>query len=151
MSVVAASMAGSSLAGVWKISSTVARSALPRHVRFGEPTRSAAAHGLLLHRRTILDAGTLSLPYGGSDCHGRWEVAEGDASDSGAMRASFVVEYSGHRDDAACTSWRFDGLFDGERIAGTVKDAAAQEVGDFLCTRLFSFWGTPQPRNLPND
>ena len=43
------------------------------------------------------------------------------------------------------------GLFDGERIAGSVmaSDAAnepGEEVGEFLCTRLFSFWGTPQPK-----
>ena len=43
------------------------------------------------------------------------------------------------------------GLFDGERIAGSImaSDAAnepGEEVGEFLCTRLFSFWGTPQPK-----
>ena len=47
---------------------------------------------------------------------------------------------------ASADEWSFDGLFDGERIAGTISDADGAAVGDFLCTRLFSFWGTPKPK-----
>ena len=53
-------------------------------------------------------------------------------------------------------SFRFDGLFDGERIAGSVSASEAQGgesgeatvLGDFLCTRLFTFWGSPKPRAI---
>ena len=61
------------------------------------------------------------------------------------MRAAFDVSCD-CVDDTPSSRWTFDGLFDGERIAGTVHGDDGDPVGDFLCTRLFTFWGTPKPR-----
>lgn len=92
---------------------------------------------------------------------GRWRLTHPTDTD-GARGVRFCV---GNEQ----TLVLFDGLYDGERIAGTVYDIPDRttnlvdeqtlnhllhgeanpmsiELGDFLCTRLFTFWGTPKPK-----
>ena len=96
------------------------------------------------------------------DAHGSWRLTEGPPDASGAQSARFILE-----DTRAVLL--FDGLYDGERIAGTVHElqgaalggglpthavllegepdgAGREKLGEFLCTRLFSFWGPPKPK-----
>ena len=123
---------------------------MPRRLRFCDPSCEN-------------ELGTLEVPYSPAGSSGAalgfWRLASGPADAHGAQSAKFVLE-----DQHAFLI--FDGLYDGERIAGAVhaihKDGegsrlssvalletphtAGGEVGDFLCTRLFSFWGTPKPK-----
>ena len=128
------------LAGVWKLStSTSLRSAarraaadasLPKRIRFVVETE-----------RANFEAGRCEVPFR-EQCGGRYEL-----HDEGDRRAAFSVACPPRAGVAAgADEWSFDGLFDGERIAGTISDADGAAVGDFLCTRLFSFWGTPKPK-----
>ena len=120
------------LTGIWKLSVTQA-------LRHGAP--SAAAKLVPRRVRLLQDAG-VEVPYEDGST-GRWELQDalpGEANQT----ASLSIE----RADASSLDLR--GLYDGERIAGTIKvrhpPANAEElVGEFLCTRLFTFWGTPQP------
>ena len=109
---------------------------LPRHVRFVSP----AGAGDAPPTRAGGDGG-VEIPYD-DGAHGSWlleDEAEPDAL--GARTVTFDVARAGD------PTLRFSGLYDGERIAGPlVLDAGAGAgtvVGEFLCTRLFSFWGTP--------
>jgi hypothetical protein len=138
-------MATRRLAGVWKISSHVrgeASTVLPRRIRFDGAD----------------EQGCCSIPYA-DHCQGTWEVrtqsssaAAKEASEAGAhgnggvpLFARWKLHCAAHRGmDESCHV--YEGLFDGERIAGTVSNAAGEPVADFLCTRLFTFWGTPSPR-----
>jgi hypothetical protein len=130
----------SSLKGVWKMSSSLRSGAvatLPRHIRF-EP---ATAHN------SALEAGTVAIPFA-DHCGGLWEVHAVDKPSEGAgasaLRAQFTVECAS-RAEASGSRLHFDGLYDGERIAGIVS-ADKAEVADFLCTRLYTFWGPPSPK-----
>ena len=92
-----------------------------------------------------MEFGSLSIPYS-EHCSGNYEVGtpEDDDAEPGVLRAGFIVECTA-KDGTEPSRYTFDGLYDGERIAGTVSDSAADEVvADFLCTRLFTFWGTPK-------
>lgn len=108
----------------------------------------------------ILESGSVQVPYS-DHCGGAWEVrpdqtgpdqtaSDQTASITQAMRAAFSVECAA-RGDGEPSCLRFNGLYDGERIAGTVCDGAAdREVGEFLCTRLYTFWGPPKLRATPD-
>ena len=145
------------LKGIWKISSSMrhgVRVTLPRHVKF----ESSGSTGEL--RADATPAGALHIPYS-DHCSGTWQVGKhakpsascnsikddhGHRDDhNGALHARFVVEcaVSGNED---ASRLEFLGLYDGERIAGVVTDGHGVEVADFLCTRLFTFWGPPSPR-----
>ena len=145
----------SSLVGIWKLSATLRRGAtvaLPKRLRFDEtsPTSTSTQSSvelLLPADALLLHQGKCSLPYM-EHCHGFWQVAsaDDDAQTSGALRAGFVIQCAAHGDVKA-SHLIFRGLFDGERIAGNVSSRDADgsgEIGDFLCTRLFTFWGTPK-------
>lgn len=138
--------AQASLKGVWKLSATLrqgsaarAAAAIPKRIRFDEERPLPQHAALLAPRVSVLDAGSCSIPFM-EHCGGGWELAAAtDEEDtSGALRACFVVDDSASR-------LTFEGLFDGERIAGTVL-SADEPIGDFLCTRLFTFWGAPKVR-----
>ena len=138
--------------GVWKVSFAARRSAsklVPRHLRF----RSLDSTRL----------GLVEVPHV-TGHGGRWALTAGPADAAGAQSARFIVECDG-------AALLFDGLFDGERVAGSVwqrhlADVAAEseplpepwlltgdmkgaepedKIGEFLCTRLFTFWGPPSP------
>ena len=134
-------MATSALQGIWKISATLrsgVTTALPRRIRFTEGSSSPAA---------ALQSGTVQVPYA-DHCSGHWEVLvadDADAAGSGAMQASFSVRCAAGSGAAEAEHLNFMGLFDGERIAGKVH-TGNHEIGDFLCTRLFTFWGSPNPK-----
>ena len=136
------------LSGVWKISATLRgrRSALlPKRIRFAEEETSPAPLHRLLPPAAVMEFGSLSIPYS-EHCSGNYEVGtpEDDDAEPGVLRAGFIVECTA-KDGTEPSRYTFDGLYDGERIAGTVSDSAADEVvADFLCTRLFTFWGTPK-------
>ena len=138
----------SSLSGVWKVS---VAPRLPPHG--GAP--AIARHHVPKRLRFTAEEQGIEVPYQPC-CGGRWAVAEGDASTSGAERASLTITCRGSESDGGDAqvprTLRFEGLFDGERIAGTVTDPDAEggaseplELGSFLCTRLFTFWGPPSP------
>ncbi len=132
------------LAGVWKLSTTAR--GVPRRVRF-------------------LDDASVAVPYSASSS-GAWRVSDAGAGTDGAgAGGAREVDFSIEWDEGAAgaeTSARarlsFSGLFDGERIAGSVHRVglpeggsggaapASAKLGEFLATRLFSFWGTPEPR-----
>lgn len=131
----------SCLSGVWKVSVTP---------RLGGGPSALARHHVPKRLRFIEAEQGIEVPYQDC-CSGWWEVTAGDESTSGAEQASLSVTCRGHAQGPR--TLRFDGLFDGERIAGTITDAGAEggaseprEVGDFLCTRLFTFWGPPSPK-----
>ena len=122
------------LRGVWKLNTSGIpvsrlRSQLPRRLRFLEGER-------------------LEVPYAATHA-GTWSLGEADSS--GAQQTSFEVEYDagGGVGELTRTRLLFDGLYDGERIAGSVSSAPEagkrELLGQFLCTRLFSFWGEPKP------
>ena len=134
----------SSLSGVWKVSVAVTRGAdvstlhLPRRIRFVEDR--------------------VEVPYQPC-CHGAWDLAPGDETTSGAERASLSLKCAGRELERgrwmAPSTLLFEGLYDGERIAGTItaitidsdgEPSEKREVGNFLCTRLFTFWGPPSPK-----
>ena len=137
----------STLKGIWKVSSSLRRgvtASVPRRLKFEVQDAVGSS----------VEAGVVQVPFA-EHCGGRWEVREAspgsDADDtSGAMHAQFVVECAAHSDVAASTL-RFDGLYDGERIAGTVVDSGGAEVADFLCTRLYTFWGAPKVKAAAAD
>ena len=132
------------LAGVWKLSATAR--GIPRRVRF-------------------FDDASVAVPYSPSSS-GAWHVSDTGASADGAgAGCAREVDFSIEWDEGAAgveTSARarlsFSGLFDGERIAGSVHRVglpedgsggaapASAKLGEFLATRLFSLWGTPEPR-----
>mmetsp|Transcript_32535 Transcript_32535/g.106449 ORF Transcript_32535/g.106449 Transcript_32535/m.106449 type:complete len:163 (+) Transcript_32535:3-491(+) len=131
-----------SLAGVWKVNLTPrvpgAREGMPKRLRLLEGDSD--------------EAGGIEVPY--MDCTaGGWAVTETDdpAAVDGNRRVVIDVTLA-----TPPHSFRFDGLFDGERIAGSVSASEAQGgesgeatvLGDFLCTRLFTFWGSPKPRAI---
>ena len=149
--------------GIWKVSFALSRAvrrvggsielpvavkAVPKRLRFIDPE----AAGVM---------GRLEVPMS-EEAHGSWTLTEGPPDASGAQSARFVVEGTG-------AVLLFNGLYDGERIAGTVHElpspaeggglvtqavllegvsdcADNEQLGEFLCTRLFSFWGTPKPK-----
>ena len=130
----------STLVGIWKISAHLRRgtaATLPRHVKFEIGSAISAP---------AIESGTVEIPYA-AHCGGHWEVHAGseetDDIEASTSRASFVVECAA-RQDVGASGYRFDGLYDGERIAGTVSDRSGDEVADFLCTRLYTFWGAPK-------
>ena len=102
-------------------------------------------------------SGTVGIPYR-EQCSGRWRLWPDPVADAeGARRATFCVD-CGEADGLL-----FDGLYDGERIAGSVHQVPAnvvaaaatgdqvldgnmqqQHLGEFICTRLFTFWGEPK-------
>ena len=120
------------LRGVWKLSVT--------------SRQGAAAARLLPRRLRLLEDAGVEVPYD-DGATGSWQLHEGPSDAMGARAALLRIE--GAR--GAPSTLHLHGLFDGERIAGSImaSDAASEpgeEVGQFLCTRLFSFWGTPQPK-----
>eukprot|EP00966_Prymnesium_polylepis_P133433 3084239-Prymnesium_polylepis.1 len=147
--------------GIWKVSVSarlvaarvdarsalpVAMKAVPKRLRFIDPP----AQGL----------GRIEVPMD-AGASGSWCVTPGPPDASGAQIARFVVEGAGASLHGAHVSLLFDGLYDGERIAGTVVEMpgpvdltelsgppfpGGSEIGDFLCTRLFTFWGPPKPK-----
>ena len=128
------------LTGVWKLSVALSRRGA-----------AGAAPRLPLPRRLrLLEDGPVEVPYE-EGTTGRWTLRE-EAPPDGARLVRVSIER------AQAPSLHLLGLYDGERIAGSITashaDAAAadesghEEVGEFLCTRLFSFWGTPKPRGL---
>lgn len=129
-----------SLKGVWKLSATLrSRTVVPKHIRFEEAAASAAPpQPRLLEGMSLLEGGSCSIPYS-EHCGGQWEVGTSDD----ALRACFSVDCAA-KGGVPASRLAFDGLFDGERIAGTVRDVQGDVVADFLCTRLFTFWGTPK-------
>ena len=137
----------STLKGIWKISSSLRSGAvatLPRHIRFQPANvrfQPANAHN------SALEAGTVAIPFA-DHCGGLWEVhavaKPSKGAGASAMRVHFTVE-SASRAEASGSRLHFDGLYDGERIAGIVS-ADKAEVADFLCTRLYTFWGPPSPK-----
>ena len=140
----------SSLRGVWKIS-TALRSgsvaSVPRRIRFDESPPSLALQIPMPPGAAPLDTGAVAIPYS-EQCKGSWAVAAArqsvDEETSGALHAGFVVECTAREGEKA-SRLAFQGLFDGERLAGTVTDdATGHELGEFLCTRLFTFWGAPK-------
>ena len=143
--------------GVWKLSfaarrggSAAAQQLVPKRIRFGALAADSSV-------------GLIEVPYQ-QRLSGRWQLIAGPPEASGAQSARFVLT----SDDVLLL---FDGLYDGERVAGTVydgrsgagevfttdplfhpeapwrsaADAAEHELGEFLCTRLFTFWGPPSP------
>lgn len=116
------------LTGVWKLSVAL------------RATSSSAAKLLPLRLRLLQDA-MVEVPYEAGS-KGRWELQSGPP-DTMCQTVRLSVE----RIDAP--ELHLNGLYDGERIAGTITSrhppADEQVVGEFLCTRLFSFWGTPRP------
>ena len=135
------------LQGIWKLSFAAARQPaliLPKRIRFDTSGRSAAAASSLLPPwDSVLEYGSLSIPFmEGSG--GAWQVAAATEDNDGARRAAFVIQCSAQAGREA-SEFSLEGLFDGERIAGSVKVAGHLE-GDFLCTRLFTFWGAPKVR-----
>jgi hypothetical protein len=144
----------SSLSGVWKVSVT------PRRPVDGGPPE-LSKYSVPKRLRFVGEGQRIEVPYQPC-CDGSWSVAAGDASTSGAERASLSISCTGSESDGgggtASYSLLLDGLFDGERIAGTVTAADGagtasepREVGSFLCTRLFTFWGPPSPKAGDTD
>ena len=138
-----------SLSGVWKISASLRgkqSTVLPKRIRF-EDTSENPPPPRQLPAMAVLECGSCSVPYA-EHCGGQYELwTPSNAEDPDELRAGFVIECA-EKDDAPPSRLSFDGLYDGERIAGTVHDdkAGGEVIADFLCTRLFSFWGTPSPR-----
>jgi hypothetical protein len=116
------------LTGVWKLSVALRAT-------------SPSAAKLLPRRLRLLQDAMVEVPYE-EGSKGRWELQSGPP-DTMCQTVRLSVE----RTDAS--ELRLNGLYDGERIAGTItsRQPPADEavVGEFLCTRLFSFWGTPRP------
>lgn len=122
------------LRGIWKLSVSVTS------------RQGAAAAKLLPRRLRLLEDAGVEVPYD-DGASGSWRLQDGPSDAMGAQAALLRIE--GAR--GAPPALHLHGLFDGERIAGsiTASDTAngpGEEVGEFLCTRLFSFWGTPQPK-----
>ena len=69
-------------------------------------------------------------------------LAAASEDSDGAHRVAFIVKCAAQADRQP-SEISFQGLFDGERIAGSVTAADCVQ-GDFLCTRLFTFWGAPK-------
>ena len=117
------------LTGVWKLSVAL-RAASP------------SAAKLLPRRLRLLQDAMVEVPYE-EGSKGRWELQSGPPDVPNTQTVRLTVE----RTDAS--ELHLTGLYDGERIAGTItaRQPPADEtvVGEFLCTRLFSFWGTPRP------
>ena len=140
------------LSGVWKISASLRGrhgALLPKRVRFAEEEANALP-AERLHSSALLEWGSCSIPYA-DHCGGRYEVGTPDdgTAEHGELHAGFMVECTA-KDNKEATRLTFEGLYDGERIAGTVTDEAVGEVvADFLCTRLFTFWGTPKVKAAP--
>ena len=129
--------------GIWKVSSSLriasAQIQVPRRLRFSSRTQ-----GALRHR--------VEVPYR-PECGGWWQLHTVPAETAQAVRIALACSEEG--------SLLLDGLYDGERIAGTLHvwqhgvvqagdvpwaDAVSEvPVGDFLGTRLFTFWGPPSP------
>lgn len=176
------SSANTSLLGVWKISTSIRDSdassasevVIPRRIRFVESSMVGDSSVASDTRASILESGNVLIPYA-DHCHGTWEVAtvkpvepssavdehgddelaraakDADGSHGTALAARFVIRGLS-RDGGDASRLLFDGLYDGERIAGTVwrddshdQACGGAQVADFLCTRLFTFWGTPKP------
>ena len=117
------------LTGIWKLSVALRR---------GAPTTVK----LLPRRLRLLQDAMVEVPYEEGST-GRWVLQDG-----GPGAVCQTARVSVERTDASVLD--LEGMYDGERIAGTLKarhpPANEEEVlGEFLCTRLFSFWGTPQP------
>ena len=133
----------STLVGVWKLSFSAARHpavAVPKRIRFDASSRSAAST-LLPDWGTAVEKGCLSIPFT-EGCEGAWQVAAASEDSDGAHRVAFIVKCAAQADRQP-SEISFQGLFDGERIAGSVTAADCVQ-GDFLCTRLFTFWGAPK-------
>ena len=116
------------LTGVWKLSVALRAT-------------SPSAAKLLPRRLRLLQDAMVEVPYEEGST-GRWELQSGP-SDTMCQ----TVRLSVKRTDAS--ELRLNGLYDGERIAGTISSrhppADEAAIGEFLCTRLYSFWGTPRP------
>ncbi len=133
-------MARTSLNGVWKLSASLRgrhSTLLPKHIRFTESPSSPPAASA-----TVAELGSVSVPYA-EHCGGTYEIRPASSIDE-PPSVGFIVECAS-TDRGPASRLSFDGLYDGERIAGTVHDRE-EAVADFLCTRLFTFWGTPKPR-----
>ena len=143
--------------GVWKLSFVLRRGsgvaqALPRRIRFSEPSDAGLT-------------GRVEVPYR-AECSGAWTLKGGPVDAPGTQSSRFIISCS------EGTALLFDGLYDGERIAGTVVSrrvaaaealssasaisellhgelardagsAGSEDLAEFLCTRLFTFWGPP--------
>jgi hypothetical protein len=116
------------LTGVWKLSVALRAT-------------SPSAAKLLPRRLRLLQDAMVEVPYEEGST-GRWELQSGPAD-----TMCQTVRLSVKRTDAS--ELRLNGLYDGERIAGTITSrhppADEAAIGEFLCTRLYSFWGTPRP------
>ena len=116
------------LTGVWKLSVALRAT-------------SPSAPKLLPRRLRLLQDAMVEVPYEEGST-GRWELQSGPAD-----TMCQTVRLSVKRTDAS--ELRLNGLYDGERIAGTISSrhppADEAAIGEFLCTRLYSFWGTPRP------
>ena len=116
------------LTGVWKLSVALRAT-------------SPSAPKLLPRRLRLLQDAMVEVPYEEGST-GRWELQSGPAD-----TMCQTVRLSVKRTDAS--ELRLHGLYDGERIAGTISSrhppADEAAIGEFLCTRLYSFWGTPRP------
>ena len=116
------------LTGVWKLSVALRAT-------------SPSAAKLLPRRLRLLQDAMVEVPYEEGST-GRWELQSGPAD-----TMCQTVRLSVKRTDAS--ELRLNGLYDGERIAGTISSrhppADEAAIGEFLCTRLYSFWGTPRP------
>lgn len=131
---------GPSLAGVWKVSVTPQRAGI-------------APAGLWKHmpkrlRLAEAPASTVEVPYKPC-CTGGWALAPGGAEAEGAQRATITLTCVGGSEAGAGAgphTLLLSGLFDGERIAGTVRAESSDTTANFICTRLFTFWGPPSPR-----
>ena len=108
---------------------------------------------LRFSRGALGDRHRVEVPFR-PECSGWWQLQPIPAEAAQTVRIALAC-----REDALLL---FDGLYDGERVAGSLHiwhdrvatfngdvpwaDAVRGEgVGDFLGTRLFSFWGPPSP------
>lgn len=147
--------------GIWKLSFSASRGASLERGAF----LSAMARRAVPSRLRLLDPpasepmGRLEVPM--ATLSGKWCVLDNQPGDCGAQTVRLAVE-GGER------LLLLSGLFDGERIAGTVFQLGSEKhpmrevsydtmivqevkgehvvLGEFLCTRLFTFWGAPKPR-----
>lgn len=89
-------------------------------------------------------SGRLELPFLEERCSGEWRIGEAGSAADGLQQVWFRIECR-REAGAAGSSLAYEGVSDGERVAGTVCCGEDEVIGDFLCTRLFQGWGEPKP------